>query len=535
MVDSNPSRTLFSYTSGRFIYNEQKRLEERYVEFDVAALKEAVCKHTGRARVTNLMKLAEGGFNRAFLLTLDDCFQVVVKIPYHSSVPKHYATASEAATLTFLRSKGIPIPEVYGWSATADNAVGVEYIVMEFAPGIGLDTKWFDLTKQEQRTVAIEIVEVERKLFDIPFGSFGSLYFKKDVPPELQADLYAPGAEDPSGDSDTCIGPITDDMFWYGKRAEMEVDRGPWRNPHEYLAAIGERELEWTKRFGKPLERDFPYNTLLPGVVSPSAYSALLEKYLAIAPFLLPKDAENHGSAPTLRHPDLTPSNVFISPETFKINGIIDWQHTVIVPRLLASGHPRLFENPDVEPPPTLDAPQPPDGYESLDHGTKAQVDELLRRRYLYYFYRVFNGAKNQLHLAACADPLLEPRKHLVDYAGRQWNGNLMTLRGALIRMREYWPLLQGQAEKCPIDFTEAELKQHCENEPTWFDFTALVNYWREEIGGMSEEGWVRTEVYDHAVEKNRALKERFLNDADPDEVDKVAQGWPFQDKEEFF
>lgn len=116
-MDSNLSRTLFSYTSGRFIYNEQKRLEERYVVFDVAALKEAVCKHTGRGRVTNLTKLAEGGFNRAFLVTLDDCFQVIVKIPYHISVPKQYATASEAATLTFLRSKGVPVPEVYGWSA----------------------------------------------------------------------------------------------------------------------------------------------------------------------------------------------------------------------------------------------------------------------------------------------------------------------------------------------------------------------------------------------------------------------------------
>ncbi|KAL2377672.1 hypothetical protein RJZ90_006549 [Blastomyces dermatitidis] len=337
-------------------------------------------------------------------------------------IPKQYATASEVATLTFLRSKGVPVPEVYGWSATTDNAIGAEYIVMEFAPGIGLDTKWFDLTKREQRTVAIEIVEVERKLFGIPFGSFGSLYFKKDIPPELQADLYAPGVEDPSGDSDTfCIGPIADDMFWHGKRAEMQVDRGPWRNPHKYLAAIGKRELEWTKRFGKPLEKDFPYNSLLP-----------VHQRCAIQVCIL-RTSKAQSSMEAYNDKDLTPSNVFISPETSKIRRIIDWQHTVIVPRLLASGHPHLFENSDVELPPTLDAPQPPDGYESLDPETKAQVDELLRRRNLYYFYRVFNGAKNQLHLAACADPLLEPRKHLVDYAGRQGNGNLMTLRGALI------------------------------------------------------------------------------------------------------
>ncbi|PGH23100.1 hypothetical protein AJ80_02874 [Polytolypa hystricis UAMH7299] len=152
-VDSKPNVDLFSYTSGRFLYNEEIRFRERYVEFDVAALKEAVSKHTGRGRVVNITKLSEGGFNRVFLLTLEDDFQAIVKIPYNLSVPKKYATASEVATLAFLRSKGVPVPEIYGWSATTDNAVGVEYIVMEFASGIGLDTKWFEMTKQQQRNV----------------------------------------------------------------------------------------------------------------------------------------------------------------------------------------------------------------------------------------------------------------------------------------------------------------------------------------------------------------------------------------------
>lgn len=174
------------------------------------------------------MKLSEGGFNRVFLLTLKNDLQVVVKIPYHISVPKNYATASEVATLIFLQSKGIPVPEIYGWSATADNPVGVEYIVMVLASGIGLDTKWFNMTKKQQVAVATGIVEIEKTLFDIPFGSIGSLYFKKDIPPELQADLYLPGTPDPNGDSGTfCIGPIADSMFWYGKRAHLEVDHGP--------------------------------------------------------------------------------------------------------------------------------------------------------------------------------------------------------------------------------------------------------------------------------------------------------------------
>jgi hypothetical protein len=208
------------------------RLQERYVEFNIAALKEVVSRHTGRGKVVDLVKLSEGGFNRVFLLTLEDGFKTIVKIPYNLLVPKKYATASEVATLAFLRRKGIPVPDVYGWSSTPDNAVRVEYIVMEFVSDTGLDAKWFDMTKEQQRDVALGIVEIEKKLFSIPFGAIGSLYFKKVIPLEVQANIYAPGTPDLDGDSDTfCIGPIADYMFWYGQRAQLEgVDHGPCRH-----------------------------------------------------------------------------------------------------------------------------------------------------------------------------------------------------------------------------------------------------------------------------------------------------------------
>jgi hypothetical protein len=38
---------------------------------------------------------------------MEDDFKAIIKIPYWISVPKTLATASEAATLTFLRSKGV--------------------------------------------------------------------------------------------------------------------------------------------------------------------------------------------------------------------------------------------------------------------------------------------------------------------------------------------------------------------------------------------------------------------------------------------
>ncbi|OAF56472.1 Phosphotransferase enzyme [Pseudogymnoascus destructans] len=75
--------------------------------------KAVAAESVGKKRVSHMKKLPEGGFNRVFLLTMDDGFEVTVKIPYHPTVPKHFATESEVATLDFLQSKGIPISRVY--------------------------------------------------------------------------------------------------------------------------------------------------------------------------------------------------------------------------------------------------------------------------------------------------------------------------------------------------------------------------------------------------------------------------------------
>ncbi|KAJ5575573.1 serine/threonine protein kinase [Penicillium sp. DV-2018c] len=529
---------LFSYSSGRFLYNEELRLRERHVRFDVTALENAISKHVGHGNVKSIVKLSEGGFNRVLLATMEDGFKAIVKIPYWISVPKTYATASEVATLTFLRSKGIPVPEVYGWSSTTENPVGVEYIIMEHASGVGADTRWFDTTKYQKKELVTGIVDIEKKLFEIPFASVGSIYFKSNLPRQSQGQLYQPGTPDEDRDAETyCIGPIADYMFWYGQRAKLELDRGPWSDPRQYLLASANKEIKWTENFGKPLECDFPHNTMFPGVNSHQDYLELLKKYLAIAPYLLPKDPGDVLNRPTLRHPDLTPSNVFVCPDTFNVTCIIDWQHTVVTPLLLAAGYPRLFGNPDPEPPTGLDPPKYPEGYDTISPQDKAQVDEFIRRQSLFYLYRVFNGGLNKLHLKALQDPLILSRQHLVDFAGRQWSGNLMTLRGALMRMRDIWLHLPGKDDdlECPIGFSEQEIRELTENEPMWYNLNLLVNHWRDELGGLSEEGWVQAEQYDFAVKRNESLRAEFSQGGSADELEKIKRGWPFQDHEEFF
>ncbi|PWY91880.1 phosphotransferase enzyme family protein [Aspergillus sclerotioniger CBS 115572] len=467
---------------------------------------------------------------------MEDGFQVIAKTPYSIAGPKHYATASEAATLQYLHSRNIPVPMVYGYSSSNNNPVGIEYTLMEKASGVNLATMWLSMSKKQRHKLASSFVEIERQFFDIPFGSIGSIYYKRDIPTELQASLYDTNTDNDGHSEIFCIGPTADYMFWHGARATFDLDRGPWNDPKRYLASIAEKEIEWARRIGKPVELDFPHNGVFPGVKYPEAYIDLLDKYLTLVPYLIPKDMSSPFNRPTLRHPDLNPNNIFISPETGTISCIIDWQHSKIEPRFLAAGYPRVFESPDPEPSSELIEPTPPTHHEATPAEEKAAADELYRRRLLFYYYRIFNGHLNKPHLETLRDPILFPRQHLIDRAGRQWNGNTMTLKGALLRIIEYWPHLPETAGvSCPVEFSDSETSGFHEQEELWFSLNKVVEHWRDQLGGVNEDGWISSEKYDDCVRKVAELKASLIATAEGDQEDisLLEKGWLFRDREE--
>jgi hypothetical protein len=61
-------------------------------------------------------KFAEGGFNRIIKATFKDGLKVLARLPFHIEAPLRHSVASEAATLTFLRAQGLPVPKVHGYS-----------------------------------------------------------------------------------------------------------------------------------------------------------------------------------------------------------------------------------------------------------------------------------------------------------------------------------------------------------------------------------------------------------------------------------
>ena len=176
----------------------------------------------------SLRKLAEGGFNRVFLITLRDGFRMVARIPYPATAPKYFAVASEAATLAFLRAEGVPVPEVYGYSATPDNAAETEYIFMEFVDGTSLADVWDNWGEKNIISILRQLAQLEAKMMSIAFPAGGSLYFAEDLA-NTPGSAFGPGVA--LKDTHFCVGPETTLSLWYERRSQLDVDRRPRRIP----------------------------------------------------------------------------------------------------------------------------------------------------------------------------------------------------------------------------------------------------------------------------------------------------------------
>jgi hypothetical protein len=210
--------------------NDALRHAERRREFKVPELKRLAAASVNRNSddVAGFDKLAEGGFNRSFLVTMRDGFQLVARIPYPATEPKHLAVASEVATLDYLRLHDLPVPKVYGYSATSENTAGTEYLFMEFVHGTNLGDIWFDLPEKARIHVVTKLVELESRLFALRFPASGSFYHQKDM--QALGSMGNPiplATADRTADSGFCIGPELTLGLWYGKRLSLQVDRGP--------------------------------------------------------------------------------------------------------------------------------------------------------------------------------------------------------------------------------------------------------------------------------------------------------------------
>ncbi|PYH81656.1 phosphotransferase family protein [Aspergillus uvarum CBS 121591] len=481
---------LFRYTSGRWLWDEEQQLRDRFSPFNVLELQIVAAQSVGAETCTAITKLAEGSFNKTFRLEMGNGSTAIARIPHPIAGPRYYTTASEVATMEFARTiLGVPTPRVYAWNADGNNPVGSEYIIMEESRGTKLEDVWDDFSLEEKIAVIKDLVQLEEKMLQVPLNSYGSLYYaganiRGAVPADTCAEISAEL-------KDTIrrrfvIGPIAERHYWSKKRTEMALDRGPWKRPQEYVLSLAHREEAWIQRYATPRAKDNPLVTSATQN-SPSSHIALLQKYRQVAPYLLP--AHNPAVvAPYIWHTDLHAGNIFV--RNGKISNIIDWQGLWAAPLILQARHPRLV---DYSGKVILKAPE---DFHQLDPAEKTRIRGSMGRSILLYLYEKQIAKELPLldkvlrwdHGRTRCEPIL--------FVGDTWDDDPLPLRESLIRLERCWNEL-GFDFPCPIHFTEEDLWVHAEEGAEWNN---VQDFWNSVAGVVSRDGWTPHHLYRDAI-----------------------------------
>jgi hypothetical protein len=301
-------------------------------------------------------------------------------------------------------------------------------------------------------------------------------------------------------------------------------------NAEGALVAAARKELAYLKQFGRPLlpfqrERREAYGYK---EQSPSDHINNLERYLLIAFLLVSKNSALHHFR--IRHPDLQPSNVIVSTSSdfnqLRIVGLLDWQHTSILPVFLLAGIPGRLQNYDDPVSQALIPPSLPANMDELDQSEQNHAMGLYHRRLVHFQY-------DKLHHDALSDPVSMFIYHLFDQAGAPWEGETHALKTTLIEATEIWGRLTGKGVPCPVVFGPEDLRKTKELSAKLQVADENIEGCRDMVG-FETETWVSNEHYAMAMALAELLKLRVLAEIPEEEVRaKIEANWFLNDMDE--
>ncbi|KAF8069187.1 kinase-like domain-containing protein [Lyophyllum atratum] len=498
----------YGHSTGQWLYNNFQQHAVRYTSFDIEALKEAACRSADAQHCINFTKIGEGSCNKVFLLELDNGVKVTARIPSPVVGNLELSVASEVATMAYLQdSRTCRVPKVLSWSASEANPVKWPYILTEYVPGIPLQELWFKI-RGVPAVLALGLLMQSTLLISQPaFSQIGSLYFKADVSPELQARPLFADPECNVDDADHIsqkyrIGPITDRQWWRGARCHVDADRGPWPNTESYIAAAARLEQQC---ISQGLDLDSPYirsrHEDIPEI------QKLLDRCIAAAPYLAPADLDL--SKPTLLHPDLSGSNIIIAAED-NINDykVIDWQFSNIGPFFMECVLPPLvvYELGVIEIPSDGSKPKLPDHID-IDSLPVKEQDEWrthlsLALRQWHYISQM--DSRDPLFGEAWRLPHWGVMSVLIQDICRCWANGPVQLRQSLIELEDCW--LKISSSPCPFQFSADERARHHVDYAAYTRYVSAVDSLKAAVG-CYDDGWVPNDLLDVARQRMEEAK----------------------------
>lgn len=540
--DWNKNEDFFRYTSGRWVFNEAKQLRCRYIKFDMNVLARIAAESVGSRSCRKVEKFAEGQFNKVFLMTTEDGKEVIAKVPQPNLELPYYTTASEVATMDYLRNfLGIPVPKIYAWSSNASkSSVGAEYIIMEKAPGVQLAHVWPKMPGDQRCKIVKQIVQFEKKLVTSEFPGIGSLYYAESL--DEGARLLMPKGQQLGtvpGSEAFVIGPTTDQRLWEEGRSQIVCDRGPWSCIEDYLIALGLNDVGYVRSGKIPPSPGIFGGSIL---YQPSVAKKLsvLQDYLKIARYLPPKDQS--VTAAVLWHDDLHAGNIFVDPDDpSTILCIIDWQSSHISPLFRHAIRPEIldFDGPKPLLGMTGDARKPPElpsNFRELSREEQRAAEELVRQQSLYKIYEIYSSKENP----SVGKALIHqetPRCQLIESAivtGYDMEPYVMT---RMIEVVNDWEQIVGpEGPPCPLHYSQDERKILAEEMINWLDSCSLLDSLTDSLGVPTGwDGHVSCEQYLEMREKLQIVRKDFLDHMAKDDEERTqwTKVWPYSDDED--
>ncbi|KAL4243737.1 Mitochondrial inheritance protein 9 [Abortiporus biennis] len=461
---SHQSRKLVTFTpgekqqlfacEGRFLYNEKQQLAGRHVEFDTDAV-QLIASSVVNADCTVFVSLAEGAFNKLYKLGFDNGQEVVLRIPFPIAGPSHLVTASEVATMEFMREAlGAPVPRVLDWSSNPkDNAVGSGFILMEKVAGERFATQWRtnfheEKANQLKENLMDRFCELQARCADLAFSQIGSLYFKEDVDEELQnrplfADSVVIDEQLLKASHKYRVGPVASRLWWRGESARMKLDRGPWPDVTSYFRAAILSEMAFIQ---SPYAARAPFRR--PPFHSVDEHFRLLDNCLKILPFLLPPAK---FCSPTIWHPDMTEVNIMTGPN-FELTGLVDWQHSIIAPYFQQhTSIPEAFRYTAGDLLPMID-------FEDPDYKSQELYRNHMRRVAIRRAYDEMAKDVNPKRPQYSALPrIIQSWAPLPDLVLRTWSDGIATLRGIFAATSQQWSDISDKSFPVVLSSTDED------------------------------------------------------------------------------
>lgn len=104
-----------------------------------------------------------------------------------------------------LKYSAVPVPRVLDWSSDCSNQIGSEYILMDEAPGVSLQTVWPSLSVDQRGLCIHNISRAMSSINALHFPAYGSLFpSNAALDHTVQLDK----------DDEFCIGPHVGNQYW---------------------------------------------------------------------------------------------------------------------------------------------------------------------------------------------------------------------------------------------------------------------------------------------------------------------------------